>query len=202
MGSSTAGLIEAWFAEHSDDGDFVYERKPSPYSVIGPSTPAGRIVFATKPSPVASAIHECAACSGIGMIGHYGLPSDLDVAWIRRVVAEHELLFLGDMDPVDLMIFAWLRARLQPKQIVHLGINDSYLAKLDVYLPESFLMQFSASERKSFPLLKKVFPDFRETVGEKCALTLERGRKIELDAIISATQSVAEILRPANTSEN
>jgi hypothetical protein len=190
-------LIENWFADHSEDGEFAYEARAAAYSVIGPSTRAGCIVFATKRSPVALAIHDSADCAGLGMIGHYGLPNDADIAWIRKVITNHQLFFLGDMDPVDLMIFCWLRSRLRPKRVVHLGVNDSYLAELQVDLPDSFILRCSPSERKSRSLLETVFPDLRATVGPRCAQLLKRGRKIELDAVVSALGSVAPILRPA-----
>ena len=49
------------------------------------------------------------------------------------VAKKCSLLFLGDMDPADLMIFAWLREFLRPKSIVHLGVNDQYIAELAVF---------------------------------------------------------------------
>ena len=186
MGNEATRLIEKWFADHADDGEFAYTARAAAYTVIGPSAPAGRIVIATKPGPVGSAIHESVDSASLGMIGRYGLPGDADIHWIRKVVANHQLFFLGDMDPADLMIFCWLRARLRPKRVVHLGVSDSYLTELQVQLPESFILRCSPSEQKSHPLLDKVFPDLRATVGPKCARLLKRGLKIELEAVVSA----------------
>ena len=57
-----------------------------------------------------AAIHESGLSESYGMVGRYGLPNKADLAWIRKVIGKQPLLFLGDMDPVDLMVFVWLRA--------------------------------------------------------------------------------------------
>ena len=71
--------------------------------------PVGRVLFTTKPAIVSTVIEKCDAARDFGMIGRYGLPSVADLPWIRTMVGSRELFFLGDMDPVDLMVFAWLR---------------------------------------------------------------------------------------------
>jgi hypothetical protein len=197
MQFDAAKLIANWFARHSHDGEFAYDPPGPPYSVIGPLGPAGRIVFTTKQFPVASAIRDCAECARLGMIARYGLPSDADADWIRHVTADHMLLFLGDLDPVDLLVFAWLRAQLDTKHVVHLGISDSFLAELRVDLSDTFVIDCSQSERESLPLLLDVFPDFRETVGRECADLLDKGRKIELEAVVSALGTYTSLLLPA-----
>lgn len=135
------------------------------------------------------------------MIGRCGLPNETDLTWIRNVVGELELLFLGDMDPVDLLIFSWLRAGLYPKEVRHLGINDSYLNELQIFLPESFILPCSPSERKSLSLLKKALPDFHQLVGPTCADLIRQGRKIELEAVVSAKTATSSILQSALPSD-
>jgi len=202
MRRNAAILIEQWFTRYRQDGEFLYEGTSSAYTVVGPSKLPGRIVFATKPHIAAAAIEEFrenapnSACAKIGLIGRYGLPCRFDMAWIRDVVAKHELFFLGDLDPVDLMIFVWLRARLHPKRIEHLGINDDYLHQTRVRLPDSFIMRCSQSERKALPVLRKAFPILSETLGPDCTRILEQGQKIELDAVASALETFSPILSP------
>lgn len=186
MGDDKAKLIEAWFSNHDGDGEFAYHPR-MPYLVYGPTGDVGRVGFTTKSHPVSLAITECAKCAGLGLIARYGLPSDTDVHWIADFVTNHELCFLGDMDPADLMIFAWLRARLHPKPIAFLGVSDAYLASLQVSVPEAYILKCAPSEQQALPLLDGVFPDFRETVGPKCSLLLEQGRKIELEAVLTST---------------
>jgi hypothetical protein len=196
MGINKAKLIETWFNDYRDDGEFSHQERFYPYTVIGPSSKAGRIVFATKPARVGLEIERYGDRASIGLIGRYGLPSADDAKWIRRLVGNHELWFLGDLDPPDLLILAWLRARLRPKRVEHLGINDSYLDELQVCLPDSFAMKCSLSERRSLPLLQKAFPRLSAIVGARCAELLEHGRKIELEAVVSAIGATAPILQP------
>ena len=128
------------------------------------------------------------------MIGHYGLPRPSDVLWIERVALSNELFYLGDLDPPDLMIFAWLREKFFPKPIRHLGISDAYLTQLRAVLPPTFVMQCSPSERRALPVLRKVFPDLAETIGAGAAQLLMEGRKIELEAVVSALPPGASII--------
>ncbi len=196
MREKTTSRIEAWFAEHGGDGDFGFDPS-TPYQVISPASRVGRVVFATKSFPVVHAINECGARAGLGVIARYGLPSENDIRWIADFAAKHELLFLGDMDPVDLLIFAWLRAHLRPERITHLGVNDAYLAALKVDLPESFILACSPSEQASLPLLEEILPDLGQTLGPMCYSTLQQGRKIELEAIVSTLGTPNSILLPA-----
>lgn len=116
MQSNTATLIEAWFTEHNQDGEFVWDGRAVPYSIVGPSSHVERMVLTTKPLIVSIAIGK--ASERVGMIGRYGLPQVSDLSWIRSIVGQRPLLFLGDMDPVDLMVFAWLRIHLLSRAIV------------------------------------------------------------------------------------
>lgn len=183
MGNGLVRLIEAWFLEHDGDGEFLSGIRGLPYSVIGSPGAAGRIVFTTKPQVVAAVMQERDAPAGIGMVGRYGLPNKADLGWIRKVIGHQPLLFLGDMDPVDLMVFAWLRASLRPKDVTYLGINDAFLKALEFSSIKSLSSPCAPSERKALTLLDEVLPDLRETAGEKCVELLERGHKIELDVI-------------------
>ncbi len=193
--ASRVDTIEKWFNRRSDDGDFVCSKKPGIFSIIAPPGEQAPVLFVTKPSTVATAILESGA--SVGMIGREGLPIGSDAQWIRRAVGKATLLFLGDMDPADLMIFAWLRARMHPKKITHRGINDAFLHDVDVFLPESFIMKCSPSEQKALPILNSVFPDYAAVVGPNCADLLANARKIELEAIISAKGSVEPIVAAA-----
>jgi hypothetical protein len=120
------------------------------------------------------------------MIARYGLPHACDINGLQGLIGKHELLFLGDMDPADLLVFAWLREKLDFAQIKYLGVGDKYLDGLKVKIPDSFTMQLCKSELASRPLLEKVCPDFRELVGVRGANLLDGGRKIEIEAVVSA----------------
>lgn len=189
-------LIEEWFSNHDNDGDFVFEPLESSYTLICPPSEDAPFVYATKPSIVAAAIRHPASRAELGLVGRYGLISDSDAAWIRDVTSQRSLVFVGDMDPGDLMIYASLRLRLPPKKVRHLGVNDALLDSLQLDLPLSYKMTLSDSERDSLGLLREVFPDLSAVVGVNCAALLELGRKIELEAVVSELGSPARLLEP------
>ena len=114
------------------------------------------------------------------MIGRYGLPNDTDIRWIAGIAAKHELLFLGDMDPVDLMIFASLCGHLEPKHITFLGVSDDYLAGLQVSVPESFIMTCVPSEQRALALLDQVFPTFAKKSALVAAESWNKGARSNL----------------------
>lgn len=193
MPRNIAKLIEAWFLEHDGDGEFLAGRRACPYSLIGSVGAAARIIYTTKPSIVCAAMAPAPPPS-IGIVGRYGLPSKADLIWIRKLIARQQLLFLGDMDPVDLLVFAWLRASLHPTRIGYLGINDAFLGSLRLSSTRSIYGRCAPSEVESRVLLRQVFPDLRETLGRRNAELLERGHKVELDVIVSTRRSVAGAL--------
>jgi hypothetical protein len=195
MSGDVATLIEQFFADQLDDGDFSIASHGAQFSFVGPRSDRGRIIYTTKRHAVQSALnHDDAPCD-VGMIGRYGLPNRSDVSWLRRMLGDSELQFLGDMDPPDLLIFAWLRAALGPDVIIHFGVNDSLCERLKVVIPDSFTIPLSPSERAALPLLEKVFPDFADTVGPVCAKRLHDGYKVETEAVVSALGSPGPVVQ-------
>lgn len=188
--------IDEWFESADDDTDFVCEERAFPYSVIGPVNASSTVIFTTKPACVLSSVRTHPEFATIALVGRSGLPSAEDLNWFRDLVGQRRLLFLGDMDPVDLMVFAWLRENLKPSDIGHLGVSDSYIQKLHVQLPDNFIMSCTPTEISSLSLLEEVFSDFREVIGHECTKLLDAGRKIELEAVASALGDSAPLLSP------
>lgn len=196
MSDNLPSTVDEWFERISEGSEFALNEKSFPYSVIGPISVDAPIVFTTKPACVLSSICVHPECGSVALIGRSGLPSRNDLSWLRSFVGKHRLFFLGDMDPVDLMVFTWLRENLKPTSIEHFGVNDSFIEKLNVQLPDSFIMSCAPSEISSLSCLAAVFPDFGSVVGDRCAALLNEGRKSELEAIVSALAGTRPILPP------
>jgi hypothetical protein len=209
-----SAAIERYFAARDNDGDFVSSDPETPYK-FWPSPTGGRLVYSTKPAAARRILSEsfakppgtvpilrsprtavssvepsktgdCPLLPGGGLIGRYGLPCATDVDSVRKLTGRRKILFLGDLDPSDLLIFAWLRARLGPRRIEYLGIGDRLLNERAIVIPDSYWIKLSRSERRSLPVLNEAFPDFRDVAGPHCAAELDNGRKLELEAIVSA----------------
>ena len=80
------------------------------------------MLYTTKPPCVLHALEQGADVASIQVVGRPGLPNEDDARWLQALAADREILFLGDSDPADLLIFAWLRSQLPMK---HVGVSDS-----------------------------------------------------------------------------
>lgn len=202
MPSDLTERIEAWFMDHRDDGEFMYPTRDVAYAVIGPATSATKMIVTTKPAAISAAIRAYAVPERFGMIGRYGLPNPGDVRWFGERAGPRDVLFLGDMDPADLMIFAWLRACLHPKPIAYVGVGDAFLQMLHISFAAVLPMPCAPSELEAIRILEQVFPDLCQTVGAESARTLKEGNKIEIEAVVSAKETPAALLRSADLVEN
>lgn len=176
--------IESWFAKH-DDGEFVRHVRTVPYLVIGSTASDSPVLFTTKPAAVLGAIGGAQIPSELAVVGGCGLPTAADIRWIARFIRTN-VLFLGDLDPPDLLIFAWLREQLRRKQPKFVGISDPFLHALGVQLSRSPTIPFTPSERESVPLLDSVLPDLPRLVGSACARCLRDGLKLEMEGVLGA----------------
>ena len=189
--------IEAWFAKNDGDGNFTRSPRHFPYTLIGVSGPCGTIVYCSKLLKYLF-LDDRQVPSNVGLLQRYGLPNRNDLGWMRQLVGKRKLLFFGDLDPVDLLVFAWLRRRLRGVWLEHLGINDALLAAVGFEpadsVPSGRTIRLRGSEKKAMQVLAKAFPDFAEIVGEKCAALLARGRKLEIEAILSLNAAIRDAL--------
>jgi hypothetical protein len=185
MNTGPIPLIEEWFSDHDGDGEFAWHERTDAYSIIGPAGTEAHWLFTTKPACVLRAIGDKIISDRFVMIGGHGLPSADDLNWIARLVATGRLSFLGDLDPVDLLIYRWLQTQLHPLDVAHLGINDTFLGALAFEETEPRRIPLSASEREALRLLNRCFPELVETVGTQCAELLKSGWKLELEAFVT-----------------
>ena len=159
--------IEKWFADHEGDGEYLQHRRTAPYSVVGPAGPTSPVLYTTKPAILCGVLDRSKDTPGFAIVGRGGLPSADDLKWITHLIGSRQVFYVGDMDPVDLTIFAWLRARLHPRPIGHLGVNDKLLEKLPKKLSDQFIIGCAPSERDALGLFGKLLPDYRQVVGQK-----------------------------------
>lgn len=185
--------IADWFAANSD-GEFPPPEHGAPYTVIGPSSRTEHIIYSAKCQVILRTFGDHAVPDDFSMICRYGLPGDADLGWMREIIGTRRLIFLGDMDPVDLLVFAWLRTQLGPSGVAFLGVGDTLLKSLGLTISELSVIPLAPSEQRVFPLLETVFADLRETAGQRCSELLKKGWKIELEGVANATTLAASKL--------
>ncbi len=165
--------IESWF-RRQDDGEFAI-LMPDQFERQGDVESAATIVYTTKPACV-SRMQLAATGSAIAIAGGYGLP---DAAALETLPKHAEWRFVGDADPPDLLIFAWLRTH---HPIQWRGVCDAMLPANS----SAITIAQSPSERAAVPLLNSLCPDYRDLIGPRCAALLAEGQKIELEGVLAS----------------
>lgn len=173
MPEDLAAQIESWFRRH-DDGEFA-TLTPDRFARQGEVENAGTIVYTTKLA-CAFRMQSLASGSAIAIAGGYGLP---DAAILETLPKHGKWLFVGDADPPDLLIFAWLRTH---RPIQWRGVCD---AMLPINYSD-ITISLSPSERVAVPLLDAFCPDYRDLIGPHCSALLASGLKIELEGVLAS----------------
>jgi hypothetical protein len=173
--ASRIDQIESWFYTH-DDGDFVV--LPSEYSSvqIGDLASAKTIVYTTKKHCVPRIKGLSRFGGPIATIARYGLPLLSDLVLLRGL--SQSRIFIGDSDPPDLLIFAWLREHIP---IVWHGVSDDFLVHHGTRDMPSIRIVMSDSEVEACRHLPDLCPDYRQLLGPYCSSLLEGGFKIEVE---------------------
>jgi hypothetical protein len=178
MTSINADKIMSWFIEH-EDGQFVRPPRTRPFHIVGPKSSLQPILYTTKPQCLLTP-KDSETEYATGLIGRYGLPQEDDVAWLQTFIGDRAVFFVGDADPVDLLVFVWLRSRINVK---YAGVNDLLLATIGLSWNDRVTIPMSESEAAAMVLLAEVCSDFRLLLGPQCAGLLDRGQKLELEAL-------------------
>jgi hypothetical protein len=187
-----ADPIRQWFIDHEDE-EFANPPRCDAYSVILPERTSPYVVYTTKPGALRQLLALCPNDSTAGVIGRYGLPGDGDEAWLESLANGRQCLFIGDADPPDLLVFAWLRARMA---ISFRGLNDWLLGRCGVTVADRITIPHSRAETAAMPLLREQVPDHSELIGPGCSAVLDSGRKVELESLFSfATVDPVEMVR-------
>ena len=125
----------------------------------------------------------------------YGPPPPSYLAEIRTFAQKLALplLFVGELDPIDLTVYLMLlrgdvnlaAKRTRGIPVRYLGVSDRWLAmrrSKDVSIPGSLGME--RLEREHLRLVMKALPELKQLVGERCFALLEAGHKLELEGAI------------------
>jgi len=127
----------------------------------------------------------------------YGVPTSNYLEEVRHRSKELALpiSFVGDLDPLDLTVYAMLRcgsADLRPKSralpVNYFGISDRWLDMRRFPKREiAGALGMERLEREHLKFLVGVLPNLRELVGDRCFELLEDGFKLELEGACNAS---------------
>ena len=185
-------VLRRRISEIDDGGEFTDLPRAQAFSVIGPPPRSHDIIYTTKVRVTSQLFQAIGNDCSVGMLGRYGLPDDHDIPWIVDFVRGKAVYFLGDCDPFDLLVFAWLRRSIP---IEFLGISDAIITTLGVRVDNATTIPLAAEEERALVLLREVLPEFPTLIGPTCAELLSANRKLELEVIVSrATKPLAGVL--------
>src|SRR5262245_2080241 len=134
MSNRVVRRIEEWFVDPDNEEDDFLRLRTANW-IVSPTANSVRVIYCTKRHILETIFCESPEPTDVGVICRAGLPCDDDLVWLAALIRGRKLLFLGDMDPADLMIFAWLRARLPTNEVVHVGLNERLAKHLGYGMP-------------------------------------------------------------------
>src|SRR5262249_43793986 len=146
--------------------------------VVGPTAASQCMVYATKPRILELFPHSRTKLPRLALVGRYGLPQAEDIPWIARLVGRRRLWFVGDADPVDLLVFAYLRLFFH-RQVAYLGVGGDIIAGLSEKKISIIAFSMAPSEVAARDLLGAVCPDLEEILGSRMKSLWDAKLKIE-----------------------
>ena len=125
------------------------------------------------------------------VISRFLMPTGEAISAIRHLMRGFRLplTFVGDLDPLDLTIFAALRAGspdfsvpARPLSVGYAGVDDVWLALTERFRTRpSPVNDQSDLEREHLAILFELIPDLEMIVGSRCLNLLKAGKKLELE---------------------
>ncbi len=178
-GETRIASIEAWFRAN-EDGEFCEYPADHKSTLTGDHANSRTIIYTTKGHCIPR-IRGLSLEPPVATIGRYGLPLSEDLELLSPTATSINRMFIGDADPSDILVFAWLREHVP---IVWHGVNDDFLIRHDNRNCQSIPIALSDREREAVQELPQLCPDFRNLLGHYCSTLLDDGFKIELEGAI------------------
>lgn len=153
-----------------------------PFSIVFPTRENSVVVYTTKVQAGPMFVKSPDGQIDVGVIARGGLPQPEHLDAIIKIVGGRKLFFLGDCDPFDLLVFAWLRQHLS---VHYLGISDIVLSAVGLRVEDSMTITLPDDELNAMSLVEEFLPNYARLIGPSCAELLARKRKIELEALVA-----------------
>lgn len=170
------------YFEKTNGGDFYVAERTNAFSVLPPDPDTNVVVYFSKTTPYHLLVERLSEDRRFAPIARGFLPAEHEADWMRQLVGERRFVFLGDADPVDLLIYAWLRQRVP---IEYVGLSDRLLDATGTPRCDNLLIKLNEQESAALPLLHQSISDLEALIGPWCAGLLSSGRKIEAEAMLS-----------------
>ena len=143
-------------------------------------------IYAPKSRSILTRLSSKTSNDAAIVIGDSGVPTGGRRKWLVESSAKKPILFLGDLDGVDISIYCSLINRPAPAGLKYLGICDNLLDAFDVSLTslEGYMFPVTAIEVAAIRTLGLLGFDVEAIVGPRCLSVLRAGKKLELEGLL------------------
>ncbi len=170
-------------------GDDEWPLTGMPFSVLPSRREPRQVLFTTKPSGVLGFHLTELAGEDTTCVWRYGVTSSAEWTRLRteRDLGATVLSFIGDLDPLDLAVFASLDAGTSRHEmkVVHLGVDEEWVRLCVKYLAANCrtvpTIEMSPFEIAAYRALRELPGALPASVGQRCRALLEAGQKLELE---------------------
>lgn len=167
-----------------NEGDFARPNRSAPYSLVLPRSMPATWLYVTRP-PIVQHIFWDDPHFEFGILSRGGTPSEAEATILCDLLRGSVVGFLGDLDPPDILKFAWLQEAIQPCALSFLGISDALLKGAGVGTTERIAFAMADLEALALPVLTEYVPNLAELVGPRCHAVISESKKCELEGVLS-----------------
>jgi hypothetical protein len=165
-----------------DDGEITTQDRTYPFNVVPPLANSKSVLYTTKFHSLRRFSESLETGPPCGVLARYGMPEIEHISWISAFVNDRTLLFLGDCDPFDLIVFSALASVFE---IEYLGVSDRLLKLMDVDIDHHLTIPLESGEAAALELILEKSDRMQTLVGPNCYAMLKEGRKMEIEAVVS-----------------
>jgi hypothetical protein len=165
-----------------DDGEITSQDRSSPFIVVPPRNDESTVLYVTKWPPIYRASESSVNAMNCGVVARYGIPNVEEISWVKEFAKDRKLLFLGDCDPFDLLVYSAISSVFA---IEYLGVSDRLIKLLDVNIERNITIPLATAELDALEYLQLRTPQLESLLGANCYRMLTQGRKMEVEAIIN-----------------
>ena len=165
-----------------DDGEVTSQDRSFPFAVVPPLDNENTVLYVTKWTAIQRISESSLNSMNCGVVARYGLPKVEDIFWIKEFANDRKLLFLGDCDPFDLLVY---HAISKVFEVEYVGVSDRLLTLWDVDIDKNITISLVDAEVEALEYLLARNPQLESLLGTECYRMLREGRKMEIEAAIN-----------------
>jgi hypothetical protein len=186
-------LLAAALAALESSGGRAATERPDlwqyPLHCVAALTQCRRVIYTTKGEWL-SRLQHGRLPPDVTLLWRYGPLAPVHRRLVQSIVEQQNtpLAFVGDLDPLDLAVFATLVAEPEVPEGSFLGVSDAWLLRCESDLAhrqgrrlQQVCISMTTNERDGFERLLRLPVDWTRWIGPRAVALLHSGLKLELE---------------------